>query len=215
MKATLKPLTYRERKFVDALFLTTPIMNGAEAARAVGFSKASAPVLACRLLRKVNVKAAIAARKVEIEQRNEITKEQWEHKVRRLFHGDVRKLFDTHGNPLDIPDLGDNEALMIEGFEVVEDFTKVKKNETGEEQAVCTGYTKKIKYTKPREALEFVGKALGYYMEKHKIEGGFTLEQFVDALENVDKQAPREPTGVGGGVVRTDETTSFMKGRRS
>lgn len=75
MKPKLKPLTYRERKFVDALFLTTPVMNGAEAACAVGFSPASAPVLACRLLMKVNVKAAIEARRAEIEQRNEITKE--------------------------------------------------------------------------------------------------------------------------------------------
>lgn len=96
--------------------------------------------------------------------------------MRRLFHGDVRKLFDTYGNPIDIPKLGDNEALMIEGFEVVEDFTKVKKNEIGEEQAECTGYTKKIKYTKPREALEFVGKALGYYAEKKDLTDLPTVE---------------------------------------
>jgi hypothetical protein len=144
-------------------------------------------VLACRLLMKVNVKTAIAARKAEIELRNDVSKEQWEHKVRRLFHGDVRKLFDEHGNPIDISKLGDNEALMIEGFEVVEDFTKVKKNETGEEQAVCTGYTKKIRYTKPREALEFVGKALGYYVEKKTLDGVFTLEQLVDALDKADE----------------------------
>ena len=183
MKSKLKPLTYRERKFVNALFHTTPVMNGAEAARAVGFSKASAPVLACRLLMKVNVKAAIAARKVEVEKQNDVSKEQWEHKVRRLFHGDVRKLFDEHGNPLDIPLLGDNEALMIEGFEVVEDFTKVKSNKEGTEQAVCTGYTKKIKYTKPREALEFVGKALGYYADKVEHSGSFTVEELVTATE--------------------------------
>lgn len=152
-----------------------------------GFSKASAPVLACRLLMKVNVQAAIEARKAEIEKRNEITKAQWEHKVRRLFHGDVRKLFDDHGNPIDIPKLGDNEALMIEGFEVVEDFTKVKQNETGEEQAVCSGYTKKIKYTKPREALEFVGKALGYYADKVEHSGTVTVEELVIAMNEGGK----------------------------
>lgn len=212
MKRKLKRLTYRERQFVDALFLTTPVMNGAEAARAVGFSKASAPVLACRLLMKVNVQAAIEARKAEIEKRNEITKEQWEHKVRRLFHGDVRKLFDTHGNPIDIPKLGDNEALMIEGFEVVEDFTKVKKNETGEEQAECTGYTKKIKYTKPREALEFVGKALGYYVEKKELTGGVTTEYLVGLI------VKKEPRVVNAGVPlmsERNEPEPFSKGRRS
>lgn len=210
MKPKLKPLTYRERKFVDALFLTTPVMNGAEAARAVGFSKASAPVLACRLLMKANVKTAIEARKVEIEQRNEITKAQWEHKVRRLFHGDVRKLFDDHGNPIDIPKLGDNEALMIEGFEVVEDFTKVKQNETGEEQAECTGYTKKIKYTKPREALEFVGKALGYYVDKKELTGLPTVEYLVSLIRR------REPKMINDGrESRTHEPELIPKERRS
>lgn len=184
MKSTLKPLTYRERQFVDALFHITPVFNGAEAARAVGFSKASAPVLACRLLMKVNVKAAIAARKAEIEKQNEVSKEQWEHKVRRLFHGDVRKLFDAHGNPIDIPTLGDNEAIMIEGFEVVEDFTQVEKSD-GSEGSVPTGYTKKIKYTKPREALEFVGKALGYYADKVEHSGTFTVEELVTAMEKL------------------------------
>jgi hypothetical protein len=96
------------------------------------------------MLMKVNVQAAIEARKAEIEQRNEITKAQWEHKVRRLFHGDVRKLFDDHGNPIDIPKPGDNEALMIEGFEVVEDFTKVKKNETGRSKWIVWAIRKKL-----------------------------------------------------------------------
>lgn len=187
-------LTHRDKQFVHALFHTTPIMNGTEAARAVGYSKGSASVIATRLLAKDKIQAAIAIRKAEIEARNGITRDAWEHKVRRLFHGDVRKLFDAHGNPMDIPSLGDNEALMIEGFEVVEDFTKVKTNETGEEQAVCTGYTKKIKYTKPREALEFVGKALGYYIEKQKVEhaGAVTVEHLVSLI------IKKEPTVING-----------------
>ena len=74
----------------------------------------------------------------------------------------MRKLFDAHNNPIDIPLLGDNEAMLIEGFDVVEDFTKVKKNQDGQEQAVCTGYTKKIRYTKPKDVVEFVGKVMGY-----------------------------------------------------
>jgi phage terminase small subunit len=183
MTTKLKPLTYRERKFVDALFLTKPPMNGTEAARVAGFSKVGASVQAVRMLRKVNIQAAIEKRKQAAETVAGVTKTQWENKVKRLFHGDVRKLFDAHNNPIDISLLGDNEALMIEGFEVVEDFTKVKNNEEGTEHAVCTGYTKKIKYTKSREALEFVGKVLGYYTEKRELTGTFTVEELVTAME--------------------------------
>ena len=78
----------------------------------------------------------------------------------------MRKLFDAHNNPIDIPLLGDNEAMLIEGFDVVEDFTKVKKNKDGQEQAVCTGYTKKIRFTKPKDVVEFVGKVMGYITDE-------------------------------------------------
>jgi hypothetical protein len=37
----------------------------------------------------------------------------------------------------------------------------VKKNKDGHEQAVCTGYTKKIRFTKPKDVVEFVGKVMG------------------------------------------------------
>lgn len=187
MTSKLKPLTYRERKFVDALFLTKPPMNGTEAARIAGFSKVGASVQAVRMLRKANIQAAITKRKEAAETVADVTKTQWENKVKRLCHGDVRKLFDAHNNPIDIALLGDNEALMIEGFEVVEDFTKVKQND-GSTEAVPTGYTKKIKYTKPREALEFVGKALGYYTDKVEHTGAFTLAQLVEALDHPDDQ---------------------------
>ena len=46
----LELLTLRERKFVDALFFTTPLFNGAESARVAGFSKASCQVQAVELL---------------------------------------------------------------------------------------------------------------------------------------------------------------------
>lgn len=206
----MKPLTFRERRFVDELLLTTPPFNGTQAAIQAGYGKAGAAVEASRLLRKPKIQAAIAARKAQIEQQNDVSKDQFDQKVRRLFHGDVRKLFDEHGNPIDIPNLGDNEALMIEGFEVVEDFTTVKNQEEGTEHAVCTGSTKKIKYTKPREALEFVGKVLGYYVEKPKVDAHLTVEFLVGLIQTkapkvLNEEAVRVPT---------HEHIPFTKGHR-
>ena len=121
----------------------------------------------------------------------QLTREEWIRDAVRLYRGDVRKLFDEHGNPIDIPNLADSEADLIEGFEVVEDFTKVKKNEMGAEQAVCTGYTKKYKLTSRKERHLYVGKALGYYIEKHAIVGPMTMEQLVSLMTTDLKPEPK------------------------
>ena len=183
MKSKLKPLTIRERRFVEALFHTTPPLNGSEAARAVGVSVKSCRVQAVKWLTKSNIQAAVDKRKQEIEQQDKVTRDEWLKKGRRFYRGDVRKLFDAQGNPIDIPNLGDNEAALIEGFEVVEDFTKVKKNEEGTEQAVCTGYTKKFKLVSPIKAHEYYGKILGYYADKIEHSGTFTVDELVTAME--------------------------------
>ncbi len=107
-----------------------------------------------------------------------VTRAEWRKKAERFYHADVRKMYDQVGNVLDLPALGDNEAAMIAGFEVVEDFTKVKKVD-GTEDAVPTGYTKKFKLVDPLKAHEYLGKVLGYYTEKRELSGELTLKALV------------------------------------
>ena len=90
----LKPLTFRERKFVDAYFRTTPIFNGAAAARAIGSSETSCRVQAVRLLIKDNIRAEIQARTGEYQQETQMTRTEWLRKVRRLYDAEVRKLWE-------------------------------------------------------------------------------------------------------------------------
>lgn len=160
-EAAQVPLTFRERKFVDAMFKTEPPFNGAEAARVAGYSKAGAAVQAVRMLIKANVEAEIKKRRAAIEAQFDITRDRWVRRGLQFFHGNVKKMFDEHNNVIDIPLLGDNEAALIAGFEIVEDFTKVKKA-NGTEDAVPTGYTKKFKLVDPLKAQEYVGKMMGY-----------------------------------------------------
>lgn len=175
-----KRLTPRELKFIDALFMTTPIFNGSEAARAVGVSTASCRVQAVRWLTKANVKAAIEQRKRELEEASKITREAWLKKAERFYHGDVRKIFDAHGNVIAIPDLDDNEAALIAGIEFVEEFTQVEKAD-GKKATEHTGYTKKVKLVDPIKAHEYYGKITGFYTEKTKLELGASLEELVMA----------------------------------
>lgn len=176
----MKPLTLQQRRFVDALFKTTPPMNGSEAARAVGVSMNSCRVTASKWLTKPNVILEVEKRRREIEKKAEITREDWLKKMRAFYHSDIRKMFDTHGNPIEIPQLGDHEAATVEGFEFEELFTKVKSSD-GTTDAVPTGYVKKYKLTpKLKQMLEF-GKVMGWYTEKKELELGASLEELVMA----------------------------------
>lgn len=181
-----RPLKLRERQFVDALFRTTPPMNGAEAARMVGVSVASCRVQASKWLTKSNIRAEIEKRRQELEKQSLVTREQWLKKMEHFFRADVRKMFDQFGNPIEIPQLGDDEAVLVEGFEFCEDFTKVKKG-SGETDAVATGYTKRIKLTPRIKALLEFGKVMGFYTEKQTIEHTFSLEDLVLGSMDVDE----------------------------
>ena len=112
----------------------------------------------------------------------QFTREQWIEDGLRLYKGDVRKLFDEHGNVKDITSLSDSEADILEGFEIVEDFTKVAKND-GTEDAVPTGYTKKIKLTSRKARHEYLGKAMGFYTEKTKVGVEITVEYLVTLIQ--------------------------------
>lgn len=130
----------------------------------------------------------------------QLTREQWIEDSIRLYRGDVRKLFDEHGNPIDIPNLADSEADLIESFEVVEDFTKVKKNQSGEEQAVATGYTKKYRLTSKLARHKYVGQALGYLATEKDGDDLLTLAKLVSMIvTKADRKAlAQKPTVVNG-----------------
>lgn len=83
-------------------------------------------------------------------------KQEWLERVTKIARADVRKMFDSHGNPIEISQLESNEAAAIAGFEFCEDFT----GKEGERTAV--GYTKKFKLADKIRALELVGKAYRY-----------------------------------------------------
>jgi hypothetical protein len=147
--------------------------------------------MASKLMKSVNISSRVAELMDPIVEKAQFTREQWIEDGMRLYRGDVRNLFDEHGNAKDIPSLSDSEADCIEGFEVVEDFTKVAKND-GTEDAVPTGYTKKIKWTSRKARHEYLGKALGYYTEKTKLDVTVTVEHLVEMITR------KEPVVVNG-----------------
>lgn len=132
------------------------------------------------LMRDNKIKTRIQALMQPVLAKVQVTREQWLTKMESFFHSDIRKMFDQFGNPIDIPNLGDHEAMMVDGFEFEELFTKVKRGD-GTNEAVANGYVKKYKLTPKLKAMLEFGKVMGWYTEKKEIEAGATLEQLVMA----------------------------------
>ena len=74
-------------------------------------------------------------------------------------------MFDHHGNPLEIPQMPFAERMSVEGFEFVENFTKVK-NANGTEDAIPTGYTKKFKTADRLKFAKAYGREMGYLRDE-------------------------------------------------
>ena len=121
--------------------------------------------MASRLMAKHKVSARLVELLKPVIAKAQLTREQWLAAVARVALFDPRKMFDAHGNPIEITELGDNEASAIAGFEFYEDFAG-----KGEERK-AVGYTRKLKLADRLRALELYGKAQCYYADKMVVTG--------------------------------------------
>jgi GTP1/Obg family GTP-binding protein len=89
---------------------------------------------------------------------------------RRLAFYDVRKFYDENNHLLDVSKLDDETAFALTGIDVTEEKT----------MNVVTAYTKKIKMSDRRSALDSICKVLGFNApEKHEVSAE---EKFMEFL---------------------------------
>ncbi len=118
---------------------------------------------ASRLMADAKVKARIQELMAPVVAKVQVTKDQWIDKMQSFFHADVRKMFTGPGDLIEIHELGDHEAVMVKGFELVENFEKVGN------KAEHVGYTKKVKLESKLKAMLELGKVMGWYQEAQKL----------------------------------------------
>ncbi len=116
-----------------------------------------------RLMAKRKLRARLAELMQPVIQQARISREEWLERVARICLADVRKIFDSHGNPKEVTELDENEAAAIAAFECCEDFAG-----KGEERRAC-GYTRRFKMADKLKALELYGKAMGYFVERQEL----------------------------------------------
>lgn len=142
-------LTAKKQRFCDEYLID---FNGAAAARRSGYSVKTAHEQAARLLANVNIQDYLKEKKKILSDKSEITLQMVLDGYKKLAFYDSRKFYDANGNLIDIQNLQDDEAFALTGFEVTEEKT----------MNVVTGYTKKIKMSDRRAALDSICKVLGY-----------------------------------------------------
>ncbi len=112
---------------------------------------------AYRLMKNPQISARISELTALAAQAVVVTRAEWLQKLKMVcFDSDIRKMFKGPGELCEIAELGEAEAMRIDGFEFVENF------ETVSGKPVHVGYTKKVKLSPKVPALMDLGKAMGF-----------------------------------------------------
>lgn len=174
-------LTDKQERFCNEYLID---LNATQAAIRAGYSENTANEQGARLLANVSVQAFLSDRKKAISEKFEITHEQVLREYYKLGFYDIRNAFDEVGNLIPVKDLDDTTAAAIAGIDVFEENVG-----TGENKKII-GYTKKIRLSGKREALDSICKMLGYNaVEKKDITSGGEKLEIVLKLNKADLES--------------------------
>lgn len=155
-------------------------MNGAAAAVRAGYAPKSAKVTASRLLKKPAVKAALHAKTTTQLQSTGLTAARVLEELRRLAFGDIRGLFDEHGNMKPLSTLTEEQAACIGGFEVL-----IKNAKAGDG---VTDTIHKFKLWDKPKALEMLAKHFALLVERVEVtDGSGLLDKIARARARMQK----------------------------
>ena len=160
-------LTEKQKRFCDEYLID---LNATQAAIRAGYSKRTANEQGAQNLAKLSVQEYIREKQKSLANKLQITQEMVLEGYRRLAFYGVRKFYDENNQLLDVSKLDDETAFALTGIDVTEEKT----------MNVVTAYTKKIKMSDRRSALDSICKVLGFNApEKHEVSAE---EKFMEFL---------------------------------
>lgn len=143
-----------------ALFIEAYLSNGGNATQAAitaGYSAKTAAQQASRLLRNVQVRTALDARRGTVMESAKLTTEAVLNQLRQTLFFDPRKLVREDGSPKSLHELDDDTAQALTGLEIEEIY-----DGTGKDR-VYVGNLKKFKWLDKNVARDQANKILGAY----------------------------------------------------
>jgi phage terminase small subunit len=152
----------KQQRFVDEYLID---LNATQAAIRAGYSAKTAGSQAFDLLKKPEIQGAISARQQERQKRTEVTQDRVLQEVARLAFLDIRKVLTDGGNLKPISELDDDTAAAIAGLEIMEE------HQGSGADRVFIGYTKKLKLSDKKGALELLMRHLGMLKDRTEISG--------------------------------------------
>lgn len=157
-------LTPKQEAFVAEYLVD---LNATQAAIRAGYSEKTAYSMGQRLLKNVEVAAAIAEAQAKRAERTEITQDRVLIELAKIGFSDLRKAMTHEGALLNPGEWDDDTAGAISSLEVV----VTQGNETDENGQRVPQHVHKIKTWDKLAALDKIGKHLGMFTEKLKILG--------------------------------------------
>ncbi len=152
--AKTEDTTERQKLFAYAYFNNGG--NAAQAAIEAGYSEATAPQIASRLLKYVNVAALLEELNDKLKERAIVTKERIAAELAKIGFSDIRQVYDESGNLKPVHEITDDAAAALAGVEVDQLW-----GSTPEGKAPI-GETKKVKMWDKLKALAQLTDLYGY-----------------------------------------------------
>jgi len=150
-------LTPKQRRFVDEYLID---LNATQAAIRAKYSAKTAASQGERLLRNVEVQAALTSSMSARSERTQITQDRVLQEYARIAFFDPRNLFNADGTPKPITELDDDTAAALAGVDLQDVY------EGYGDERVFIGYTKKYKVADKKGALDSVARHLGMFTPK-------------------------------------------------
>lgn len=190
-------LQEKQQRFADEYLID---FNATEAYRRAGYSAkgAAAHAAASRLLANTAVQAYLTARKAELASRVELSQEEVLRRLMFMALGDIRTLFDENGNLKAMSDLTAEQASLLQGVEVFEEYEGRGKDR------VYVGQTKKIKFVNRLDAVVKLGGTMGLFAKKveHSGPGGGPIQHENKVLSDLMDMVEGSDTGIGRSASR-------------
>lgn len=155
-------LSPRQRAFVAAYRKT---LNATKAAAEAGYSEKTARQAGARLLSNAAICEAIEAGLQKLEEKTDLSIERLEAELARIAFVDPRRAYGEDGRLLAVPDMPEDVARALAGFDVDELLEGVGKDRKQ------IGLTRKLRWHGKVEALRLGLQRRGALVDLHKLDG--------------------------------------------
>ncbi|HKQ34479.1 MAG TPA: terminase small subunit [Nitrospiraceae bacterium] len=164
-----KTLTAKQQRFLHEF---PKDLNATRAAIRAGYKKHSAKVTGAKLVKMIRdhvtetqpeanlVANHSALLTTSVSDQTQTEFQCFLTRLEQLAYFDVRKMFDQHNNAIDIPNLPDDVAPAVAGFEITEEFEGRGANRKS------IGFTKKVKLVDRLAAQQVLAKVRGFFHDK-------------------------------------------------